>query len=539
MTNLSIFACSLLCLPSLLLAQGNYVVNSPNNTSTAVYGTFNTLVGPGAGASGHITGNRNTVTGYNAGISLSSGTNNSFYGVDAGEYTTSGNNNTFLGRAAGLSNTTGSNNVFTGYQTGYANTGGSGNVFTGYLTGYTNATGYENVFTGHMAGYKNTSGDNSVFTGHMAGYSNTSGHYNTFSGAYAGYANTTATNNVFTGYFAGYRNTTGFLNTFTGAYAGNANITGSRNTFSGSSAGNANTTGSNNTFVGNIAGLNNTTGNNNTIIGPASGTAITSSDNNVLIGYNSQADDGLTNAIAIGANSRVAISNALILGYQVNVGIGTTTPSTKLHITTGTANTSGLRLQDLTSSSPASQLNVTKFLTVDGTGNVILGSTTSSLRVGADSWSVSGDQLQNTNSGSVVIGKSLSVPAGYKLVVEQGILTERVKVAVKNTSEWSDYVFKPGYSLKPLSEVEQYIAKHEHLPGIPSATEMVKQGNDLHQTDAKLLAKIEELTLYSIQQDKKIAVLQGTKQQDQQKIQALEQKQAELERLLYQLLKQK
>ena len=54
----------------------------------------------------------------------------------------------------------------------------------------------------------------------------------------------------------------------------------------------------------------------------------------------------------------------------------------------------------------------------------------------------------------------------------------------------------------PLTDVEQYIKLNNHLPNVPSAAEMVKEGNDLGKTDAKLLEKIEELTLYMIEMKK-------------------------------------
>jgi hypothetical protein len=98
----------------------------------------------------------------------------------------------------------------------------------------------------------------------------------------------------------------------------------------------------------------------------------------------------------------------------------------------------------------------------------------------------------------VVIG-SASTPSGYRLYVSDGILTEKVKVAVKSTSNWSDFVFDKDYQLLSLGEVETYIQKHKHLPGIPSAEEVVKEGIDVATMDAKLLQKIEELTLYMIE----------------------------------------
>jgi hypothetical protein len=100
---------------------------------------------------------------------------------------------------------------------------------------------------------------------------------------------------------------------------------------------------------------------------------------------------------------------------------------------------------------------------------------------------------------AVIIGSVPSAPAGYKLYVERGILTEKVKVAVKTSTEWADHVFNKNYPLMPLQKVDAFIQANGHLPGIPSAEEMVKKGNDLGQTDAKLLEKIEELTLYMIE----------------------------------------
>jgi len=70
------------------------------------------------------------------------------------------------------------------------------------------------------------------------------------------------------------------------------------------------------------------------------------------------------------------------------------------------------------------------------------------------------------------------------------------------TSTGADYVFAPGYRLKPLSEVAQYIEANHHLPDIPSAEEVKQKGMGVGEMEAKLLAKVEELTLHMIQQEK-------------------------------------
>ena len=101
--------------------------------------------------------------------------------------------------------------------------------------------------------------------------------------------------------------------------------------------------------------------------------------------------------------------------------------------------------------------------------------------------------------GKISIGTLISgTPGTYKLYVQEGILTEKVKVAIDGTANWADYVFASDYKLKPVEEVAAYIKKNKHLPGVPSATEMVKEGLDVATMDAKLLEKIEEMMLYII-----------------------------------------
>jgi hypothetical protein len=77
-----------------------------------------------------------------------------------------------------------------------------------------------------------------------------------------------------------------------------------------------------------------------------------------------------------------------------------------------------------------------------------------------------------------------------------------LKVAVYNTANWSAYVFENDYNLRPLHEVDAFVKENKHLPGVPSAAEMVENGLDVATMDAKLLEKIEELTLYMIQLDR-------------------------------------
>ena len=81
------------------------------------------------------------------------------------------------------------------------------------------------------------------------------------------------------------------------------------------------------------------------------------------------------------------------------------------------------------------------------------------------------------------------------------IIATEVKV---QTNVWADYVFKPNYNLMPLQEVEQYIKINKHLPEIQSQADVIKNGLNMGEMQNKMMQKIEELTLYMIEQQKTI-----------------------------------
>jgi len=107
----------------------------------------------------------------------------------------------------------------------------------------------------------------------------------------------------------------------------------------------------------------------------------------------------------------------------------------------------------------------------------------------------------------VGIGTS-NIPLGYMLAVGGNVIANLVKVQLP--AEWPDYVFEEGYDLLPLKRLSQYINEHKHLPGIPSAEEVEQEGIDLGVMNALLLEKIEELTLYSIDQEKRLLLQKET-----------------------------
>ncbi len=117
-------------------------------------------------------------------------------------------------------------------------------------------------------------------------------------------------------------------------------------------------------------------------------------------------------------------------------------------------------------------------------------------------------RLRVMNDGKVIIGSVPSTPEGYSLYVPQGILTEKVKVALSSSGNWADYVFAPDYKLKSLTEVESFIKANKHLPGVPSGEALAKDGGiDMNEMFAKQMEKIEELTLYMIDMKKEVEQL--------------------------------
>lgn len=92
---------------------------------------------------------------------------------------------------------------------------------------------------------------------------------------------------------------------------------------------------------------------------------------------------------------------------------------------------------------------------------------------------------------------------------------------VTNTG-WSDYVFQPGYHLRPLSEVNAFIQANHHLPDIPSEAEVKEKGVSVGEMQSKLLAKVEELTLHMIQQEKDNNALRDQNRDLQERVARLE-----------------
>jgi len=190
-------------------------------------------------------------------------------------------------------------------QVGQAVAAGVGNFFVGPNAGNSTFTGDFNTGVGSNSLSSLTTGGGNTAVGRGTLYKNTKGYYNTALGRGSLASNTEGNDNTATGVNSLLSNINGSSNVTMGNYSLQLN-TGNSNVAVGYAAGYSNTTGSNNTFLGTNAGN----------VGSAS---------------------GLTNATAIGYNTQVTQNDTVILGYNANVGIGTTTPKNKLDVEGGLA----------------------------------------------------------------------------------------------------------------------------------------------------------------------------------------------------------
>ncbi|MEW7278604.1 hypothetical protein ABW636_08410 [Aquimarina sp. 2201CG1-2-11] len=175
-----------------------------------------------------------------------------------------------------------------------------------------------------------------------------------------------------------------------------------------------------------------------------------------------------------------------------NVGIGTTTPTSRLDVRT--SNNKGVRLNFN---------NESAITFVPNNGNSVFHLShghDNRLHVSQGGTVGEGKLMTFVNNGNVGIGTTN--PGSWKLAVNGNIRAKEIKVE----TGWSDFVFYDDYKLPTLEEVETHIQQKGHLKDIPSAKEVAKNGIFLGEMDSKLLQKIEELTLYTIAQEKQIEV---------------------------------
>lgn len=179
--------------------------------------------------------------------------------------------------------------------------------------------------------------------------------------------------------------------------------------------------------------------------------------------------------------------NAPRFNFQTGkVGIGNvTSPSAKLHIKADNGERADLMLE------------------ATGTSAIYFKNTNNSISLTGNIMTLSASGFSYTN-GNVAIG---TMPNNdYKLAVKGVIRSE--EVVVELMTSWPDYVFASDYSLPKLKEVKAFVNENGHLPGLPNASQVSEEGLGLGDINAKLLEKIEELTLYIIEQEERIQKLE-------------------------------
>jgi hypothetical protein len=175
------------------------------------------------------------------------------------------------------------------------------------------------------------------------------------------------------------------------------------------------------------------------------------------------------------------------IDYAGNFGIGTTAPSEKLDVK------GNVKVANLS----------------NGGCPYITFSTENNQGIIGRSWNI---QAQAVSGGGLLNFKTGVGPTD-PICMQLDAIDRSVKIDGKLTAKeiqvkqnvWADFVFKPDYKLKKLNDVESYINANNHLPEIPTAYEVQKNGVNVGEMQSKLLQKVEELTLYLIEQQKQMA----------------------------------
>ncbi len=236
------------------------------------------------------------------------------------------------------------------------------------------------------------------------------------------------------------------------------------NAFFGQQSGAKNTRGTMNVFVGHQAGISNDSGNYNTFLGFSTGYNNLRGTDDTYVGNNSgQANQGSFNTF-LGSNSgaKSTGSYGVFLGNYAGYSERT---DNKLHISNAYR------------AVPLIWGDFKEFL-IKLNGKVGVGYNFGNYP---------------TTAGGYNVDK-------YNLFVKGGILTEEVRVNLE--ADWADYVFSKEYNLKTLAELESYIKENGHLPNVPSAQKVKEDGIELGNMAKIQQEKIEELTLYIIEQNK-------------------------------------
>ncbi|MFH6983760.1 hypothetical protein [Marinoscillum luteum] len=248
------------------------------------------------------------------------------------------------------------------------------------------------------------------------------------------------------------------------------------------------------------------------------------------------------NSVFIGSNASGYQSNIMTWRGDGNIGVGITNPNARMHLYKDASGSQTLLILEKNEGdiNENSEINLDFVFTDDNTNGTPQARISSVANTDASNgggmeaegtadlkfWTASSvnsttnnlvERMRITSQGHVGIGTTNPDP-NFKLSVNGSIRSKEVKVE----ANWSDFVFYDNYELRTLEEVEKHIAENGHLPEIPSEAEVTENGINLGEMNAKLLQKIEEITLYMIDINKQVQQLTLENQELKEKVLSLE-----------------
>jgi len=308
-------------------------------------------------------------------------------------------------------------------------------------------------------------------------------------------------------------------------YNNQSGISGAQNSAFGDKAGASNKS-KNNVFVGYASGAENI-GGNNTFVGSESGGTNAKGSGNIFIGYQSgKSSKDTSNSLYIenSSSNKPLIwgsFNKDIVNVNGKLGIGNANPQEALHVSgnvRGSLAKGALRIKTEAGYLDLGPQNSSYAHIYTDRPRIIFNKDAYTTTGGFSSYSTTDLNLKTNGVNRLIIkndngnvGIGTTVP-DEKLTVKGKIHAEEIIVDL--TVPGPDYVFekyfdgasilKPSYSFPTLKEVEAFVKANKHLPEIPSANKMLENGVQLKEMNMKLLQKIEELTIYTIQQQKEL-----------------------------------
>lgn len=205
--------------------------------------------------------------------------------------------------------------------------------------------------------------------------------------------------------------------------------------------------------------------------------------------------------LMIGFNSRkptlfVGTSNGGVTTGRVGIG-NMTNPLAKLHMLSDSNEDAGFILETSNKSTKSAFLQL-----YDSNHKILVSKDGMKISSPNDALTIDAGKIKMSGKVGINTDNNFTGEYDYTLAVKGGILTS--EVYVKEVDEWHDYVFADDYKLISLNDLDNFIRENRHLPDLPSETDVHEKGYNIVEMEGLLLKKIEELTLYTIELQRKL-----------------------------------